>query len=43
MYFNPVNKQLEEHKLLQQRELYKEKEFYNETLCQSLVTLMPRT
>ena len=44
MYFNPVNKQLEEHKVLQQPEKWEnfipEREFYNKTFGPSLVMLM---
>ena len=44
MYFNPVNKQLEEHKVLQQPEKWgnfiPEREFYNKTFGPSLVMLM---
>ena len=44
MYFSPVNKQLEEHKVLQQPKKWgnfiPEKEFYDETFCPSLITLI---
>ena len=42
MYFSPVNKQLEEHKVLQQPEKWGnfilERELYYETFCPFLIT-----
>ena len=44
MYFSPVNKQLEEYKVLQQPEKWgnfiPEREFYDETFSPSLITLI---